>query len=690
MMASPYGSRKRSRADAEETSGKLMPSSLGSALRRADAKRPEHDGPMMADNLAEPPAEASALEQATAFMNAHSETWIALMDDPEAKWQGCLPEGMTEAQAADLLLRLSALASQPLHEFAIFHVRNRPLFRSLEGCTDADLALLQYLAEYVQLPKTLATKLKWERAAAAQRGIGAAEWVPNALAKDEVLSELLTRAMARLPRLTSSAETSWSSTKPALAQASEPAMPCRGPNDLGGARTAAASAGLFGLPFPSDAVGSETSASLSTFDRAQARSATRGRWKLYLQGLVIAGHALPAAALHGPHEGASLLSHVAMAAAGVGDDELVTALLAAHPDLLWPILESAARNGQLHTVELLQDRVTPPTPESYPSYGHPSTSNVMAAAARGGHVNIVRFAQDAGWCLQGWGAGRFRDESRLQRFAAVSGSQAMLEFALAVEDKGGPKPVGFWESVAADAAAAGAVTALTALVEAGKLPAAPVVDGDGNTWVNVVVDAAMAVAQVSVLQFCSTKHAWRLTAKQWYSRLTYLPASIGVKMANLRWAVGTGQLRPANFKTFNFSGWLYWLAANSRYADVDFLRRQGCAWPVSAAADACAGRNLPLLQYIRQEQRAEWDPVDCIQRARARVPAPVVRVKPATHALSAFIGLDPRAVAAAERRNREMEAHREEERAAAAVIEAWVCSKSPTARAWAKEHPAPA
>jgi hypothetical protein len=60
---------------------------------------------------------------------------------------------MTEAQAADLLLRLSALASQPLHDFAIFHVRTRPLFRSLEGCTDADLALLQDLAEYLQLPQ---------------------------------------------------------------------------------------------------------------------------------------------------------------------------------------------------------------------------------------------------------------------------------------------------------------------------------------------------------------------------------------------------------------------------------------------------------------------------------------------------------------------------------------------------------
>jgi hypothetical protein len=199
----------------------------------------------------------------------------------------------------------------------------------------------------------------------------------------------------------------------------------------------------------------------------------------------------------------------------------------------------------------------------------------------------------------------------------------------------------------------------------------------------------MAEAHVSALQFCRTKYAWRLTAKQWFSCLTHLPVGLDVQLAVLRWAVSVGQLQPANFKTFGFSSWLYRLAASGRHADVDFLRRQGCAWPVSAAADACDVCSLPLLQYTREEQRAEWDPVQCIQRVRRTVPAPVVRVKPATHALSAFVGLDPRAVAAAARQNSEMEVHRAKALAAAAAIEAWICSKSPTARGWAKEHPAP-
>jgi hypothetical protein len=403
----------------------------------------------MAENLEAmsangPAAEASRmLEQATAFMNAHSETWIASMDDPEAKWQGCLPEDMTEAQAADLLLRLSALASQPLHDFAIFHVRNRPLFRSLGVCTDADLALMLHLAEYLQLPKTLAMKLKWERAAAAQRAIAAANWSPGLLAKDAVLSELLERAAARLPRLPCTSET----RTPRLRQARETEMPCRPPRDFDDAHTAAAVAGLFGMPCPDDAAATDDVS--PWYYGSYARSASLARWNSYLQGLVIAGHALPPAALHGPHEDTTLLRRVAMAAAGVGDDGLVTAVLAAYPDLLWPVLECAARNGQLHILELLQSRVQRPTPESYSSCTYPATSDLMAAAARGGHVNIVKFAHAAGWCLQGWGTGLFRDEDRLQRYAAASGSQVMLGFALDVVEKDGPKPQGFWESVAA-------------------------------------------------------------------------------------------------------------------------------------------------------------------------------------------------------------------------------------------------
>jgi hypothetical protein len=140
------------------------------------------------------------------FVKQHSAVWRAVKDTPNYRWVACLPLHEKPLQRCLVLLQfLSAVHEMPCDPVRIFRCRTEPLWPELADRGATELREMLELAEYLQLPKSVCTRLLQHEAAHALRNTGGAGATPEFDAFDTrkcrrggpMLGPLLTQAMAK-------------------------------------------------------------------------------------------------------------------------------------------------------------------------------------------------------------------------------------------------------------------------------------------------------------------------------------------------------------------------------------------------------------------------------------------------------------------------------------------------------------
>jgi len=99
---------------------------------------------------------------------------VTLEDDPTACWVDALPpasDRVCHDRCVHLLGVLSRVHFDVLDPWRVCHIRTLPLFDTLKECTAADVDDMLYIAEYIQLPKSLSLRVQQHREAVTLRNV---------------------------------------------------------------------------------------------------------------------------------------------------------------------------------------------------------------------------------------------------------------------------------------------------------------------------------------------------------------------------------------------------------------------------------------------------------------------------------------------------------------------------------------
>jgi len=138
------------------------------------------------------------------FVKQHAAVWQAAQGTPHYRWVGCLPlHDKPLRRCLELLDYLRVVQEMTCDPIRIFRCRSEPLWPELEARSSTDLQEMLEVAEYLQLPKPVCTRLlqhqaarKWSSEAC---GAGPATGVVDAqVIRDcPMLGTLLTQAMEK-------------------------------------------------------------------------------------------------------------------------------------------------------------------------------------------------------------------------------------------------------------------------------------------------------------------------------------------------------------------------------------------------------------------------------------------------------------------------------------------------------------
>jgi len=330
-----------------------------------------------------PSREASCSERnalVEAFVVAQSAVFIATRrDEPGANWVHALPpatEHMTFERCVDLLGRLLRLHGEVLDPLRVCHIRSRPLFDSLADDTEKDFEDMQFVGDYLQLPKALIIRVLQHRTALLELG-GSCE------RGDRPLAAVLRSCASLAPLLEAARRAAL-----ALAGYNAHVLAILDSEDsfVGGlcgdevpassnGTDAAASAAVGAAAGATAVAAAGAGAAAGACTGASGRDSDVAVWNVI--GRIIAGHSLPRVASRPPTS-----RHMPCeVAAATGRLESLQALLADDWPCAGTAVVRAAGSGHVHVLEWLHECARIPW-----------CNAASRAAATGGHLPVLQWA----------------------------------------------------------------------------------------------------------------------------------------------------------------------------------------------------------------------------------------------------------------------------------------------------------